>query len=451
MTRQKLPALRSPPRLERRATRFEDGGQQLVVMSLLLLCALCACGRIGFDRTGDAGMSGDADADPFQEAAGQLDPTFGGSGVSTIVTGSLDIQLYQVVTRSSGGYLAIGVHRSATGAHFGVFAFDQSGALDTTFGGTGISDLGPTGNDFGYGAVRLPDGRTAMVGDGSAGTGDEITLAILDTAGVPDPAFGPGGFRRIDIGTTAQQDTAPAIAYVDGHLAVCGTTDYTNTNSNVALLAVGLDGTPVTSFGGTGIVTDDFSSGAADVCTDVVRQPSGSLAASLHTDTNAALASYTPAGTRDTAFGSGGVVTVATSNAAAYGVAVTPGGDLVTCGENGSLGFIARLSPTGTLRSSFGSSGLVTLPGIAIFRDVAVQPNEKIVAVGRAVTDGAAVVVRLAADGTPDATFGANGIVTIMPGIAIELERLLIQPEGYIVTAGYMPGSTDQGVIARIR
>lgn len=419
-------------------------------MRACLLFLVCACGRIGFDL-------GDVDGDsgtPFVEAAGQLDPTFGSSGLTIVATGNDDAEPYEVVERTGGGYFTVGVHRAAASVYFGVFAFTPDGVLDTVYGSNGIADLGPTASDFGYGALRLADGRTAIVGDGDDKLGDQdnITVGMLDSAGVPDPAFGPGGFRRIDVEGLQRGDTAVAIAYNGAHLVVCGTTDYDVTDSLLVLVELGLDGTPAAGFGTAGVMTDDISPGGQDECSDVVVTSSGRIVASARSGNRARLAAYRADGTRDVGFGSGGVVTLVDASSGGFGVAIAPDGDLVGCGDNAGQGILARFSADGTPRASFGDSGLVMPAGISIVRRVVIQPNGKIVATGETISDSTGVVMRFLPDGTLDPGFGTGGIVMLPTGGPTTLPGLLVEADGAIVTAGYVEGGTaDRGVIARIR
>lgn len=417
-------------------------------MRACLLLLVCACGRIDFAVLDGYGGS------LFVEAAGQLDATFGSSGLTIVATGNFDAEPYQVVERTGGGYFTVGVHRAATSVYFGVFAFTRDGVLDMAYGSNGIADIGPTGSDFGYGALRLTDGRTAIIGDGDDTLGDQdnITVGMLDTAGILDPAFGPGGFRRIDVEGLQRGDTSAAVVYDGSHLVVCGTADYDATDSHLVLVELGLDGAPAAGFGTAGVMADDLSSGGLDECTGVVATSNGRIVVSARSGSRARLAAYRADGMRDVGFASGGVVTLVDASSGGFGVAMAPDGDLVACGDTAGQGLLARLSGDGTLRTSFGNSGLVMPPGISIVWRVMVQPNGKIVATGQTISDSTGVVMRFMPDGTLDAGFGDGGIVLLPTGGPTTLLGLLVEADGAIVTAGYVEGGTaDRGVIARIR
>jgi uncharacterized delta-60 repeat protein len=99
----------------------------------------------------------------------------------------------------------------------------------------------------------------------------------------------------------------------------------------------------------------------------------------------------------------------------------------------------------GDLDPAFDGDGLLQIDfnhGTDIAQDVAVQPDGKLVIVGLTYTDNDYskedfAVLRLNADGTPDATFGVAGRVTTdFPGLAAVASSVALQPDGKILVAG---------------
>jgi uncharacterized delta-60 repeat protein len=120
-------------------------------------------------------------------------------------------------------------------------------------------------------------------------------------------------------------------------------------------------------------------------------------------------------GALDPSFGSAGKVTSVTLDAAAA-AAVHADGRIVVLGRN----YLARFLRDGEVDAGFGSGGVAPLDlqsGIEEMRDVAVQPDDKIVVAGklRFADVSAMGVMRFNADGTPDAGFGSGGRATIHP------------------------------------
>jgi len=125
------------------------------------------------------------------------------------------------------------------------------------------------------------------------------------------------------------------------------------------------------------------------------------------------------AGTLDTSFGSGGIVTTSfgkKSSDGAFAVAVQSDGKIVEAGvsdaQSNSLG-VARYNPNGTPDSTFGSGDKVQTQFANVSSQgggLVLQPDGKIL-VGNTV-NGAFELVRYNANGTLDKTFNGTGMVS---------------------------------------
>src|SRR6266540_2276075 len=153
------------------------------------------------------------------------------------------------------------------------------------------------------------------------------------------------------------------------------------------------------SFGIGGKVTTDFF-GGLDEPSGLVALADGSLVAAGFANEGPprdfALARYTPNGTLDPSFGTGGKVTTdfyGFTDHAQTGLVVQPDGKLVAAGASftfftgGNYDFaLARYNPDGTLDQSFGTGGVVTTDFASGFDRVealVVQPDDKLVAAGQ--------------------------------------------------------------------
>ncbi len=205
------------------------------------------------------------------------------------------------------------------------------------------------------------------------------------------------------------------------------------------------------SFGIGGKVTTDFF-GGLDEPSGLVALADGSLVAAGFANEGPprdfALARYTPNGTLDPSFGTGGKVTTdfyGFTDHAQAGLVVQPDGKLVAAGASftfftgGNYDFaLARYQPDGTLDPNFGSGGKVTT-GISGFDDqafaLALQPDGKLVAAGEASADFA--LARYNPDGTLDPSFNGSGLVTTdFAGAFDRVEALAVQADGKLVAAG---------------
>jgi uncharacterized delta-60 repeat protein len=207
-----------------------------------------------------------------------------------------------------------------------------------------------------------------------------------------------------------------------------------------------------TSFGSDGQVITDFD-GGGDEAHAVALQTDGKIVVaggSSLTEIGGlfALARYNPNGTLDTTFG-GGRVTTDVEGGTAHDVGLQSDGKIVAVGASGgafdhSSFTLVRYKPNGTPDMTFGSDGLVT----TAFRDfndiataIALQPDDKIVVAGSSTSDPATgatdfALARYNPNGTLDTTFGGDGrVITAFEGHAAALD-IALQPDGKIVAVG---------------
>jgi uncharacterized delta-60 repeat protein len=207
-------------------------------------------------------------------------------------------------------------------------------------------------------------------------------------------------------------------------------------------------GTPASTFGTAGDATVAVGSWAA-AAADVV-QPNGQIVTAGETDLNGTdeilVTRMNADGSRDSTFGTGGIVTVNINGSAGVdsgaGLVLQSNGDIVVAGT-GSDGkqddFAAvRLLPSGAVDPSFGKNGVVTVPigSYSIANAVLVQPNGDIVLGGDALLSGHSefAVARLLPNGAVDTHFGTNGYTTFSP--AASAWGMVLQSNGDIVLGG---------------
>jgi uncharacterized delta-60 repeat protein len=165
-------------------------------------------------------------------------------------------------------------------------------------------------------------------------------------------------------------------------------------------------------------------------------------------------------GDLDNSFGGDGVVALDWGGVDdfANGVLIQPDGRIVVPGSGGAgEDFIAaRVGPDGSPDASFSENGFADFSldaGLDEADDVARQADGKIIAGG--FTTGAGnvskgAIVRLNADGSLDGSFNGTGLATTdAGGTTNAVTKLLIQPDGKIVAAGY-GGPGFDGVVTRL-
>lgn len=311
--------------------------------------------------------------------------------------------------------------------------------------------------DIAYALAAGREGKLVVAGtSGSSTTGSEgdWALARYTARGTLDPGFGVKGrvlthFRHggYPQAVAVQADGKPVLAgFVGGpgEAFVFALARYTRRGK--------LD----RGFGRNGLVLTNFGAGNSSFATALAIQPDGKTVAvgtSLAGYHSFVLARYTVRGRLDPSFGRGGRVLTsfgARSDADASAVALQPGGKIVAAGTvltGGQPDFaLARYNADGTLDRSFGSGGrVVTKVGDEDHGfGVVVQPDGKVVIAGSAAagTDpesgrGDLTLLRYAADGKLDASFGTGGQLRADAGVP---EAVAIQPDRKLVTAGVRPG-----------
>lgn len=234
------------------------------------------------------------------------------------------------------------------------------------------------------------------------------------------------------------------------------------------------------TFNSVGFVTDTFGTNF-NLASQVAVQPDGKIVITGAADQfSLGLIRYNADGSRDATFGVGGKVadTIANISATASGLALLPDGKIVVTGAQVTMGegpsrvfYVARYNPNGSREWIVRRLGVPapTCTQVHVCANqymyaevsaVAIQPDGKIIAAGGAgfANTPLAVdekfdfaLVRVNADGTPDASFGpGGGIRHRMVTDNDSITELALQPDGKIVAAGYATVSGNrQFAVAR--
>ena len=268
-----------------------------------------------------------------------------------------------------------------------------------------------------------PDGKILAVGHSQVPSlymTFNLVLARYNVDGSLDRSFGDGGLVTPDLGYNSASGTAIALLS-DGRIVVAGWVESFPVSSDFALVRFKPDGTLDTTFGSGGVVTTDFS-GASDSGSALAIQADGRIVVvgssydSSDYDADTAIARYHPDGSLDTGFGEDGRVVVDLGSDDDYGnnVAMQTDGKVVVAGEaDGDLALV-RLLPAGALDVGFAGDGAVTGDSGFSGSALEIQADGKIVVMGTATsyyTGSDFALGRFNSDGSPDLTFGDQGLV----------------------------------------
>ncbi len=377
---------------------------------------------------------------------GDLDPSFGmGGRVDTPVAYPIDSEPNAMTHQADGKILVVGAAFGYRTDDFAVTRHNPDGSLDATFGGDGrvITDFAYDEDHAAAVAVQA-DGKIVLGGYATGyNTYKNFALARYNPDGSLDSTFGIGGKVITDLGSNNDQ-IAALVIQADGKIVAAGTSF-----SQFTLARYNSNGSLDASFGTGGIVQTIFSGGDSAIYA-LALQPDGRLvvAGMAHpaSSLDFALARYTPDGSLDVSFGTGGKVITdfSTHDDTAYALAVQPDGKVLTAGlanagtANWDFGLV-RYNANGSLDPTFGTGGKVTTDFTGEgdqANSLTLQGDGKILAAGFAhPVNHDFALARYTADGNLDASFGTGGKVITSGGPAIAV-GMALQTGGQIVAAG---------------
>jgi uncharacterized delta-60 repeat protein len=373
-------------------------------------------------------------------APGGIDPTFGHAG--RVVT-DLAVPGYSgffpiteaILVQPDGKVLVCGRFWEDTFSYsFGTFIarYLPNGDPDTSFGDQGkvaVIDPGYPYDTWTVGAdmALQRDGSILLIGSDTVAEG--ILVRRYTSSGALDTTFGVDGTAAVPRPSFSRATEGTSIAVQrDGRIVGAGwefelTEPYYDAR---ILFRMNSDGSMDDSFGpaGTGIVTipNGYAGGR------VLIQPDGGILVagplwnlSYDIAPTLLLARYDRDGSPDSDFGDSGIVTDRIEGANTYfsDAALQPDGKIVAVGRiisaSGSQSFAVRYNADGSRDARFGTDGFLTVPS-SFFddpRSVVVQPGRRIVVIGNARDEGSGdrgyAALRLTSDGALDAGFGIGG------------------------------------------
>jgi uncharacterized delta-60 repeat protein len=282
----------------------------------------------------------------------------------------------------------------------------------------------------------------------------------LLTAGALDATFGGDGIAMAHVAFT---DEGYAVAVQgDGSVLVAGGADVRDVapyGGDFVVARFTPAGELDTSFGQAGVVREDF--GSNDRAEAVLVQPDGKIVLGGWTGQDTpfnydyALVRYNPDGTRDPSFGTGGRVVTNFGDRTddrMRALALQPDGKIVAVGRGSPDNFttalgVARYNPDGSLDSSFATGGLYStriLSNSSTAYDVVIQADQKILMLAEAASGGplggfqTLAMLRLLPDGRPDGSFGGLNGVKVDPVGVFQPGAIEVDVNGGIYAAGML-------------
>ena len=265
------------------------------------------------------------------------------------------------------------------------------------------------------------------------------------------------GFKITDIVAGNSDEPHSVVIQPDGKIVVGGRSGNGLTGYDFAILRYKTDGTLDSTFSGDGIQITDLGA-YYDEGTSIAIQADGKIVMVGGTNSGAEFAAvrYNADGTLDSSFNMDTInrldVGMATS------VAIQSDGKIVMSANAGIGSALLRFNSNGSIDSTFGMSGIqiTAIEGFTNSADaMLIQPDGKMIVAGTSLTFVAETadftLARYNSDGTPDRTFGGEGLETIVVSEDADYAHaVMIQSDGKIVVAGSTLYGGDWGfAIAR--
>ncbi|MBS1747080.1 MAG: hypothetical protein JST21_12990, partial [Bacteroidetes bacterium] len=333
-------------------------------------------------------------------------------------------------------------------------AFNQSGTIDSSFGDDGFV----SSNRFGimYAISQQEDKKILIAGSYEIMQGAAIACYNID--GTLDSSFGTNGFAIANNPVRVTYDMA---LLQDGRILTCGSFVDESFKSKSFVTRFKPDGKPDSTFGVNGTCVVPLFNMFCGY-TEIALEPDGSIiiGGAGYDNPNvldsvfSVISHLSADGYFDYNFGNGGYVLNLTA-VNMKDLAIQPDGKIVTAGYDFAGGFqqqdfvFSRYNADGTLDESFGNNGNIVMDGTGgedVPGKIIIQQDGKIVIGGFSGGDTYYMsALRFNADGSLDNSFGTNGKTFISFNKKIsKAYDMAMQPDGKFILAGSV---NDQGIL----
>lgn len=283
---------------------------------------------------------------------GRLDSTFSGDGILQTAVAAGWNQITGVAIQPDGKILMTGdtdfydILHQVTYTSFMVARLNPNGTFDSSFGTGGVSAPYIATFVVSRGMALQPDGRIVIVGQAVQSNQTHILLARYTGTGALDTSFGGTGI--VMTGTISDGMANAVRLQPDGKVLVAGQGQLA-IDDDYLLLRYNPNGTPDTSFDGDGMVSTPISGLGGDMAYTLDLLPNGRIVAAGRSLDNlkdvCSAVCYNADGSLNAGFGSGGKVlfNFGSPSDVVRGAAIDAAGRVVLLANSGGLLALARL------------------------------------------------------------------------------------------------------------
>lgn len=398
------------------------------------------------------------------QSNGRIDSSFGNNGTDTTTFKSFDARAFSMYVQPDERIIQGGYAIKGPNSEFAMVRYNKDGSVDKTFGKKGIvlTKIGDSCQI--HSLTGQTDGKIIAAGYTSVSGVRRFVIVRYTTDGLIDTTFGKSGIDIFSFGIS--DDVAESVVLQnDGKLIAAGYS-YNGSVYNFALLRCDTSGSIDSAFNVNGKVTTQIGTGTVGISYSLV-QPDGKILLSGTTSTGAddlgtnqpytkiAIARLNSDGSPDTGFQTGGKV---------FGQYIPGNGNfflgLQSTGKiiqgallsnyNPNVFALIRYNANGTIDSSFGELGLVTMNVTNGINSFIVLPNDKILIAANTFQNGnpISMLLRYTSDGSPDKSFdfSQNELIADTSGDLLNILCATILTDGKILIAGIV-GFSNNGLM----
>lgn len=342
---------------------------------------------------------------------GLPDRSFGIRGHVVTDLGGLADEAFSVAVQSNGKTIVAGQSRGDRHADFAVVRYRRDGSLDSAFGKEGkVTTDFARGFDSANDVALSPDGTIVVGGTATSANHHRFPGVVRYLpSGERDRSFSGDGRRLLHLSGDEPRGAAIALQN-DGKVVIAGNSP----PAQVFAIRMNPDGTRDPTFGENGAVVTELPDTFEPWTIGLIELPDGRILVGAQTldaqksQARTALVRYLPNGDLDPSFGQGGIMIRKNDFTLSVDMALQPDGRILVVGrcQCGSQIYVDRYLPNGSIDTSFGQDGTVAPHKAVDPHAIALQPNGKIIIAGDNLVKE--VLVRLTPDGTVDAAFGRH-------------------------------------------
>ncbi|AKK00981.1 type I secretion target [Pseudomonas chlororaphis] len=321
--------------------------------------------------------------------------------------------------------------------------------MTTTYSAPGLLVVDIAGRtDNAQDVVIQPDGSILIAGFSDYGNalddGRDFSLTRLNPDGSVDTGYGHAGRQVIHKQIPFEKDYNLQVQ-ADGAVV----TTHAGHDDTAIVQRWGPDGKADAAFNSNAEASLSSGFGTKSI---VQANADGSVLVSAVQGNLLNVAQLNADGTRDTSFGTDGLLTLQAPAPFIFLESIfrMADGSLLVHGSPGVQNSVLKYTADGELDTQFGGDGSVPLPIFTTLRgDMVVQDDGKLLIAGPTTYEDFAVL-RLNADGSPDLSFGQQGLVSInLPGEAAYGSEIALLDDGKILLSGdtYTNGGSDYAVV----